>query len=303
MYFEMLTDEDGLLKGATLHFASASIAATCLACGEEFPTETSQPVCPACGSQLVRFDPHEAMIQLTDVASTTGTTRRPRRSEQVQGAAGSGLRQAPHEQVLAREVGRTRRATDRADSALIGGTGCSRGAPRAPPDRRSRAGGPCRAGRRNARACGRRCRCFLRPARPSRFGDHPDVGHVGDRGDTRRRASPVRGSGEGRARSSSARARRRTQPASTVHRRGARDRRWRGRLRSRHRGTCGPGGGLGGELDADDLAGARLLEAARRCRPPHSRLEDAQAARSNSSSSAGWRRGVAPGERPVAAWS
>ena len=54
MYFEMLTDEDGLLKGATLHFASASIAATCLACGEEFPTETSQPVCPACGSRALR---------------------------------------------------------------------------------------------------------------------------------------------------------------------------------------------------------------------------------------------------------
>jgi Zn finger protein HypA/HybF involved in hydrogenase expression len=67
MYFEMLTDEDELLKSAKLHFENAPIAATCLACGEEFPTETSQPICPACGSQLVRFDPHEAMIQLTDV--------------------------------------------------------------------------------------------------------------------------------------------------------------------------------------------------------------------------------------------
>ena len=72
MYFEMLTDEDELLKGATLHFASAPIAATCLSCGEEFPTETPRPVCPVCGSQLVRFDPHEAMIRLTDVGVDDG---------------------------------------------------------------------------------------------------------------------------------------------------------------------------------------------------------------------------------------
>ena len=67
MYYEMLTDEDELLKGATLHFASAPIAATCLSCGEEFPTEAPQPLCPVCGSQQVRFDPREAMIQLTDL--------------------------------------------------------------------------------------------------------------------------------------------------------------------------------------------------------------------------------------------
>jgi Zn finger protein HypA/HybF involved in hydrogenase expression len=67
MYYEMLTDEDELLKGATLHFATAPIAATCLSCGEEFPTEAPQPLCPVCGSQQVRFDPREAMIQLTDL--------------------------------------------------------------------------------------------------------------------------------------------------------------------------------------------------------------------------------------------
>ncbi len=72
MYYVMLTDDDELLKGATLHFASASIAATCLSCGEEFPTEASQPVCPACGSPQVRFDPREAMIQLTDVGVDDG---------------------------------------------------------------------------------------------------------------------------------------------------------------------------------------------------------------------------------------
>lgn len=67
MYYVMLTDEDELLKGAALHFESAPIAATCLSCGKEFPTEVPQPVCPVCGSAQVRFDPHEAMIQLTDV--------------------------------------------------------------------------------------------------------------------------------------------------------------------------------------------------------------------------------------------
>jgi Zn finger protein HypA/HybF involved in hydrogenase expression len=67
MYYEMLTDEDKLLKGATLHFATAPVAATCLSCGEEFPTEAPQPVCPMCGSQQVRHDPRAAMVQLTDI--------------------------------------------------------------------------------------------------------------------------------------------------------------------------------------------------------------------------------------------
>jgi Zn finger protein HypA/HybF involved in hydrogenase expression len=72
MYYEMLTDEDELLKGAALHFSSAPVAAACLACGEEFPTEAPQPVCPACGSPQVSFDPHEAMIQLTDIGVDEG---------------------------------------------------------------------------------------------------------------------------------------------------------------------------------------------------------------------------------------
>ncbi|HUK76328.1 MAG TPA: hydrogenase maturation nickel metallochaperone HypA [Thermoleophilia bacterium] len=72
MYYEMLTDEDEMLKGATLHFASAPVAAACLACGEEFPAEVPQPVCPACGSPQVSFDPHEAMIQLTDIGVDEG---------------------------------------------------------------------------------------------------------------------------------------------------------------------------------------------------------------------------------------
>ena len=72
MYYQMLTDEDELLKGATLHFTPAPVAATCLTCGEEFPTEAPQPVCPVCGSQQVRHDPLAAMIQLTDVGIDEG---------------------------------------------------------------------------------------------------------------------------------------------------------------------------------------------------------------------------------------
>ena len=77
MYYEMLTDEDEMLKGATLHFASAPVAAACLACGEEFPAEVPQPVCPACGSPQVSFDPHEAMIQLTDIGVDEGAPGEP----------------------------------------------------------------------------------------------------------------------------------------------------------------------------------------------------------------------------------
>jgi len=72
MYYEMLTDEDELLKGAALHFATAPVPAACLACGREFPTEEAQPACPACGSSQVSFDPHEAMIQLTDIGVDEG---------------------------------------------------------------------------------------------------------------------------------------------------------------------------------------------------------------------------------------
>jgi Zn finger protein HypA/HybF involved in hydrogenase expression len=72
MYYEMLTDGDELLEGAALHFASAPIAATCLSCGEEFPTEAPQPVCPVCASQQVQFDPCETKIKLTDIGIDNG---------------------------------------------------------------------------------------------------------------------------------------------------------------------------------------------------------------------------------------
>ena len=53
MYFEMLTSEDELFKGAAPHFEHRSVAATCLSCGVELSTGAPQPVCPQCGSMLV----------------------------------------------------------------------------------------------------------------------------------------------------------------------------------------------------------------------------------------------------------
>jgi len=67
MYFEMLTDEDELFKGARLHLEWVPVVATCLNCGEEFTTEEPRPACPQCASAAVRLDPTAPMVQLTDV--------------------------------------------------------------------------------------------------------------------------------------------------------------------------------------------------------------------------------------------
>jgi Zn finger protein HypA/HybF involved in hydrogenase expression len=67
MYFEMLTGDDELFRGAVLHFDRRPVAATCLSCGGEFSTEAPQPVCPQCGSRVVRLDPDAPMVQLTDI--------------------------------------------------------------------------------------------------------------------------------------------------------------------------------------------------------------------------------------------
>lgn len=67
MYFEMLTEEDELLKGARLHLEWVPVAATCLSCGEEFTTEEPRPSCPRCASAAVRLDQTAPMVQLTDV--------------------------------------------------------------------------------------------------------------------------------------------------------------------------------------------------------------------------------------------
>ncbi len=77
MYYEMLTDDDELLKGAALHFATAPVAATCLACGQAFTADTAEPTCPACGSRQASYDPHELMIQLTDVGIDDGAEGAP----------------------------------------------------------------------------------------------------------------------------------------------------------------------------------------------------------------------------------
>ena len=73
MYFEMLASEDELFKGAALHFEHKPIAATCLNCSDEFSTEAPQPICPQCGSLMVRLDPEAPMVQLTDVDIDDGS--------------------------------------------------------------------------------------------------------------------------------------------------------------------------------------------------------------------------------------
>jgi len=73
MYFEMLAGEDEFFRGATLHFDHKPIAATCLSCSDEFSTDAPHPVCPQCGSLLVRLDPDAPMVQLTDVGIDDGS--------------------------------------------------------------------------------------------------------------------------------------------------------------------------------------------------------------------------------------
>lgn len=67
MYFAMLTEDDSLFAGARLEFRSAAVGAVCLACGDEFPTDAPQPLCPQCGSPQVRFDPSAPMIRLAEI--------------------------------------------------------------------------------------------------------------------------------------------------------------------------------------------------------------------------------------------
>jgi len=64
MYFEMLAGEDEFFSGAELHFDHRAVAATCLSCSDEFTTDAPQPVCPQCGSLMVR---------LTDVGIDDGS--------------------------------------------------------------------------------------------------------------------------------------------------------------------------------------------------------------------------------------
>ena len=68
MYFTMLTQDDDLFLGATLHVDHRPASAVCLDCSDEFSVDAPQPVCLQCGSYNVRLDPDAPMIQLTDVA-------------------------------------------------------------------------------------------------------------------------------------------------------------------------------------------------------------------------------------------
>ena len=67
MYFEMLSADEPMFAGATLHFEHGRAGAACLQCGDEFLADTPQPICTVCGSQEVRFDPRAPMIRLTDI--------------------------------------------------------------------------------------------------------------------------------------------------------------------------------------------------------------------------------------------
>jgi Zn finger protein HypA/HybF involved in hydrogenase expression len=73
MYFEMLTSDDELFRGAALRFEHRPVAATCLSCSDEFSTDAPHPVCPQCGSLLVELDPEAPMVQLTDIDIDDGS--------------------------------------------------------------------------------------------------------------------------------------------------------------------------------------------------------------------------------------
>ncbi|MGO8683386.1 MAG: hydrogenase maturation nickel metallochaperone HypA [Thermoleophilia bacterium] len=78
--FAALARSDDVLRHAKLHFGSEPVAATCLACGDEFVTETPQPICPQCGSREVRLDLEAVTINLggigggaSDIPGSDGT--------------------------------------------------------------------------------------------------------------------------------------------------------------------------------------------------------------------------------------
>ena len=77
MYFEMLTGDDEFFRGARLHFEHKPVAATCLSCSDEFSTDAPHPICPQCGSLLVRLDPDAPMVQLTDIDIDDGGADEP----------------------------------------------------------------------------------------------------------------------------------------------------------------------------------------------------------------------------------
>ena len=54
-YYEFLTRDNEMLKGAELVFAEISIEMTCMSCGNIFTKKEFEPVCPKCGSNDVKI--------------------------------------------------------------------------------------------------------------------------------------------------------------------------------------------------------------------------------------------------------
>ena len=58
-YFQYLTEENSLLKGAELVFERSEIEIKCLSCNKLFTCKEFKPICPGCGSSNV-------LVQETD---------------------------------------------------------------------------------------------------------------------------------------------------------------------------------------------------------------------------------------------
>jgi hydrogenase nickel incorporation protein HypA/HybF len=58
-YYQYLTKENSLLKGAELVFEKSELDIRCLSCNKEFTCKEFKPLCPGCGSSNV-------LVQETD---------------------------------------------------------------------------------------------------------------------------------------------------------------------------------------------------------------------------------------------
>ena len=52
-YYEYLTQENNLLKGAELVFEKSNVTIICRACKKTFENKVFSPICPGCGSSNV----------------------------------------------------------------------------------------------------------------------------------------------------------------------------------------------------------------------------------------------------------
>jgi hydrogenase nickel incorporation protein HypA/HybF len=58
-YYQYLSKDNNLLKGAELVFEKSKLNVKCLSCNKEFTCKEFQPICPGCGSSNV-------LVQETD---------------------------------------------------------------------------------------------------------------------------------------------------------------------------------------------------------------------------------------------